>query len=305
MRSNCAWLTATCDGASVSLGCYRTSADPTLSDACSSAGPGTAERDAGTVVSDTSAPLDGNHVSCGTMGQSSCRSTERCKWWQSRCGSDVLEARCIPRDSYPTPPRCRDATNSRDAGSRDGGRAGWEDADASTHSRRDAEGGMGGNVGEDTAPSDAGTSDTTRAPRPDARPSCMSFSNASTCRKRSHCRWWTAQCGGKTIVETCISRQTQPPPVQCKGASPANCHLARSKSDCALPHCRWVTPGCGGGTGRAIEVEGCMPRTPCSTDADCPGKHRCRKIWHNPCEGRSCRACGRAARRCVPPALMP
>ena len=309
MRSNCVWLTATCGGESTTLGCRPRSENIDLSGACEDAGQVEETRDAGgSVTSDTSSRSDTGTHACRGRGRSACRSTSRCKWWPPTCQGQSVEARCIPRDHYPEPPPC----SGDDRGARDAGIGTPTDTGVVADTSKDAPHADAGPPrrdegisGDANVPDSGGAGGTDAGRPPDVGADCGTISDSSNCRQQSSCRWWAAQCHGTTVETQCISKQAKPPPVQCKPDTPDQCQRVQLKSNCSRPHCRWTVPGCSGGSGDTIEVRGCLPSTNCADTADCPDQHYCRKIWHNPCAGKPCQACGSSERRCIPKNRMP
>ena len=201
------------------------------------------------------------------------------------CDGRVVERRCIDHDASLQPPEC----NERDTGA--GG-----PSDASTYDTGGADTGVvdAGDVGAERDAADVG----------DVGTGCRRRATQKDCKSDPSCRWWVGSCNGYKVKETCIGQGSTPPKLNCQPTRPEDCHKAAGPSGCFPPNCDWVTKGCGGGTGSALQLSACLPSTSCSSDIDCPTRHRCVKLWIDPCAGTSCQACGQPASKCVPMSLL-
>ena len=279
LRPGCDWLTATCDGGRVVGGCYAMSTGRKVPVDCSSGSDydaGTAE-DLGTACRSFSA-------------ERTCAQQSGCRWWAPECNGHTVESRCIPEGLSPTPPDCSDVgSHDGDAWSLDTGQA----ADVG-HRPRDASSGR-----------DAGVVDAVDAGgHGDATGVCDHHTTKYACRKDAACKWHVDSCGGRVVRQDCIRTGKTPAPVSCKSIRPKNCHAAAGESSCYPPNCDWVVPGCGGGSSNSLKLEACLPSKSCQRDTECPAKHRCVKLWVDPCHDMACRACSQSQKRCVPLTLL-
>jgi len=268
-RGSCQWLTATCEGGRVIGGCFAGSGWRDASLECP------ADRDV------AAGDVDAGPEGCDAAGsESECRGRGACRWWTAYCGGQLVEARCIDRETTPESPRCAAADgggSSSDAGLSDTSGAG----DTSTASDASAD-----------------------AADLDADAYCRMHSNESDCQSDTRCKWWVDSCDGYLIEERCVAQHTTPSSTSCKQIPREECHEVDSESGCQPPNCEWVAEGCGSGPTGAREVTACLPEGRCKTDADCPANHRCTTLWTDVCHGSACQACGGETSRCVPQTLL-
>lgn len=284
-RTECRWLSATCEGGTVVSGCFPASSGPTIPVSCGS--------DAGT-ASDVGAADAGPAADCGRFREAgTCDAQPRCWWWAPRCGDTSARPRCLSEGELPDEvDRCArtdvgggggaDVGSSADAGSgRDVAVAPEVAYDDTGHAAADA------GTGADVAP-----------------PDCASLTDRGGCGRAAGCKWWSASCHGNVVAERCVPATSYPTPPKCKTVRAGDCYKLQQESRCGGPNCDWVTGGCGQPSVGTVKLNTCLPAGTCRANRDCPTNHLCKKVWLKPCEGRACRSCGTGVMKCVPTGLL-